>query len=209
MRIDPILLPLALRRGWHPAEADLHTFRGGAVLFGERAGRLQCALMGRFRLPDVPGSQYITPAGAARLRAELDELWRRERPQVTAAVSAAAAQGDRSENAEYTYGKRRLREIDRRVRFLRARLEGMTVVSQPPSDRGRVFFGALVTLETDAGTRCHHRIVGPDEFDMAREYISMDSPLGKALLGRRLDDEIALQLEHGTQTYTILAIEYP
>ena len=164
--------------------------------------------MGRYRPPAVPGSQYITPAGAARLRAELDELWRRERPQVTAAVAAAAAQGDRSENAEYTYGKRRLREIDRRVRFLRARLEGMTIVAQAPADRGRVYFGARVTLETVAGTRCSHRIVGPDEFDMAPEYISMDSPLGKALLGRRVDDEIVLQLEHGTQAYSIVAIEY-
>jgi transcription elongation factor GreB len=164
--------------------------------------------MGRFRLPAVPGSQYITPAGAARLRAELDELWRRERPQVTAAVSAAAAQGDRSENAEYTYGKRRLREIDRRVRFLRGRLDGMTIVGEPPTDRGRAFFGARVTLETDEGTRHCHRIVGPDEFDMAPEYISMDSPLGKALMGHRVDDEIVLQLQHGPQTYTILAIEY-
>src|SRR5271156_5617106 len=107
--------------------------------------------MGRFR-PALPsGSKYITPAGARRLRAELDKLWRHERPQVTAAVAAAAAQGDRSENAEYIYGKRRLREIDRRVRFLRARLEGMTIVSQPPGDRGRVFFGARVTLDTDTG----------------------------------------------------------
>jgi transcription elongation factor GreB len=164
--------------------------------------------MGRFRPPAKPSSQFITPLGAARLREELDALWRRERPQVTAAVSAAAAQGDRSENAEYTYGKRRLREIDRRVRFLRARLEGMTVVSQAPSDRGRVYFGACVTLETAGGEQRHHRIVGPDEFDMAPEYISMDSPLGKALLGKRLDDQFVLQLERGTQSYTIVAIDY-
>jgi transcription elongation factor GreB len=165
--------------------------------------------MGRFRLPARPGSQYITPAGAARLRAELDELWRGERPQVTAAVAAAAAQGDRSENAEYTYGKRRLREIDRRVRFLRSRLEGMTVVSQPPTDRGRVFFGALVTLESADGAQFRHRIVGPDEFDMAPGNISMDSPLGAALLGKRLDEQFALELEHGTQSYRIIAIAYP
>jgi transcription elongation factor GreB len=164
--------------------------------------------MGRYRAPATPGSKYITPAGAARLRQELEQLWRRERPQVTAAVSAAAAQGDRSENAEYTYGKRRLREIDRRVRFLRARLDGMTVVSQPPGDRGRVFFGAQVTLETDAGEQRRHRIVGPDEFDMAPDFISMDSPLGKALLGKRLDDEFELTLERGTQRYTIVGIDY-
>src|SRR5579864_5703847 len=121
--------------------------------------------MGRYRAPGKPGSKYITRLGEARLRAELDELWRRERPQVTAAVAAAAAQGDRSENAEYTYGKRRLREIDRRVRFLRRRLEGMVVVGQPPADPSRVFFGAWVELEDQEGTRARYRIVGPDEFD--------------------------------------------
>src|ERR1700688_4367581 len=105
--------------------------------------------MSRFRLPVSPGSKYITPAGADRLGAELEALWRHERPQVTAAVSAAAAHGDRTENAEYTYGKRRLREIDRRVRFLRARLDGMVIVDKPPSDRQRVFFGARVTLDTE------------------------------------------------------------
>src|SRR5580692_12357401 len=107
--------------------------------------------MSRYRPPTQPGSQYITPQGAQRLQDELDELWKHERPKVTLAVSEAAAQGDRSENAEYTYGKRRLREIDSRVRFLRSRLDGMVVVDQPPSDRRRVFFGAHVTLETDAG----------------------------------------------------------
>jgi transcription elongation factor GreB len=164
--------------------------------------------MSRFRLPAKPGSQYITPAGAARLREELEALWRRERPQVTAAVAAAAAQGDRSENAEYTYGKRRLREIDRRVRFLRARLEGMTIVSQAPSDRNRVYFGAHVTLESDTGEQRQHRIVGPDEFDMATDYISMDSPLGKALLGKPLDSRIELELASGSHGYTIVAIDY-
>src|SRR6516164_10305505 len=103
--------------------------------------------MGRFRQPPPAASKYATPAGAQRLRAELETLWRVERPRVTAAVAAAAAQGDRSENAEYTYGKRRLREIDARVRHLRKRLEGMVIVDQPPSDRERVFFGASVTLE--------------------------------------------------------------
>src|SRR5579862_3089846 len=105
--------------------------------------------MGRTPPPPAAASKYITPQGAGRLRAELDELWRGERPRVTQAVAAAAAQGDRSENAEYTYGKKRLREIDRRVRFLRSRLDGMVVVSQPPSDPSRVFFGALVQLEDE------------------------------------------------------------
>src|SRR5215475_7012537 len=105
--------------------------------------------MSRYRAPTRPGSKYITPVGFARLRTELDQLWRVERPQVTTAVSAAAAQGDRSENAEYTYGKKRLREIDSRVRFLRKRLDGMVIVSEPPSDPRRVFFGAWVSLETE------------------------------------------------------------
>src|SRR3954468_2045543 len=121
--------------------------------------------MSRYRPAEKPGSQFITPAGAARLGQELDALWRVERPRVTQAVSEAAAQGDRSENAEYTYGKKRLREIDRRVRFLRKRLDGMIVVERPPSDPKRVFFGAWVSVEDDAGDLSRYRIVGPDEFD--------------------------------------------
>jgi transcription elongation factor GreB len=165
--------------------------------------------MSRYRAPQRPGSKYITPQGAARLRSELDRLWLHERPQVTAAVSAAAAQGDRSENAEYTYGKRRLREIDTRVRFLRQRLDGMVVVTAPPADPQRVYFGACVTLVTETGEEVRYRIVGPDEFDMAPEYISMDAPLARALLGRRLDDEVSLALAAGTRSYTIVAIDYP
>ncbi len=165
--------------------------------------------MTRYRPPQREGSRYITPEGAARLRAELEQLWRHERPQVTAAVAAAAAQGDRSENAEYTYGKRRLREIDRRVRFLRLRLTGMLIVDQAPGDRSRVYFGARVTLETDDGAQVRYRIVGPDELDMGADYISMDAPLGRALLGRRLDDEVQLTLAAGVQRYRIVAIEYP
>jgi transcription elongation factor GreB len=164
--------------------------------------------MNRWKPPARPASQYCTPAGARRLREELDQLWRIERPQVTQAVAEAAAQGDRSENAEYTYGKRRLREIDRRVRFLRRRLDGMIIVGQPPSDRARVFFGAWVELEDGAGRTRRHRIVGPDEFDMAPEYISMDAPLARALLGRRLDDEVRIDLPSGQQSLVITAIEY-
>jgi transcription elongation factor GreB len=162
----------------------------------------------RYRPPTRPGSRYITPAGHARLRAELDQLWRVERPQVTAAVSAAAAQGDRSENAEYTYGKRRLREIDSRVRFLRQRLDGMVVVEHPPSDPQRVFFGAWVELEDEQGNLHRHRIVGPDEFDQAEGYISMDAPLAKALMGKGLDAEIALSIAGQELRYTIVSIEY-
>ncbi|HYP80461.1 MAG TPA: transcription elongation factor GreB [Steroidobacteraceae bacterium] len=164
--------------------------------------------MTRYRAPTRPGSRYITPAGHARLRAELDQLWRVERPQVTAAVSAAAAQGDRSENAEYTYGKRRLREIDSRVRFLRQRLDGMVVVEKSPSDPQRVFFGAWVELEDEQGNLHRHRIVGPDEFDQAEGYISMDAPLAKALMGKGLDAEIALSIAGQELRYTIASIDY-
>ena len=164
--------------------------------------------MTRYRAAEKPGSQFITPAGAERLKRELDELWRVERPRVTQAVSEAAAQGDRSENAEYTYGKRRLREIDRRVRFLRKRLDGMTVVDKPPADRRRVFFGAWVTLEDDAGREYRHRIVGADEFDMAEGYISMDAPLARALLRKALDDELTVELPGGARSFTIVEIHY-
>jgi transcription elongation factor GreB len=164
--------------------------------------------MGRWRPPDKPGSKYITPAGERRLREELDALWRVERPQVTQAVQEAAAQGDRSENAEYTYGKKRLREIDARVRHLRKRLEGMVVVDKPPSDRSRVFFGAWVTLEREDGTEVRYRIVGPDEFDMAEGYISMDAPLERALMGKSLDAEVTVRTAAGETRYLITAIEY-
>jgi transcription elongation factor GreB len=164
--------------------------------------------MGRYRPPLKPGSQYITPEGAQRLQKELEELWRVERPRVTQAVSEAAAQGDRSENAEYIYGKRRLREIDSRVRFLRKRLDGMVVVDDPPSDPRKVFFGAWVTLEAEEGTESRYRIVGPDEFDMASGYISMDSPLGRALLRKALDDEVTVELPGGSRKFVIVAIAY-
>ena len=142
------------------------------------------------------------------MRAELDALWRTERPRVTQAVQDAAAQGDRSENAEYTYGKRRLREIDARVRFLRQRLDGMTVVDRPPADLTRVFFGAWVTLERDDAVTARYRIVGPDETDAASGYISMDSPLGRALLGKGLDAQVSVTLPSGSTTFTIVAVEY-
>jgi len=164
--------------------------------------------MGRLRPPAPAGSKYITPAGVQRLRAELEQLWREERPRVCQAVAAAAAQGDRSENAEYTYGKRRLREIDRRVRFLRRRLDGMVIVDQPPLDARRVYFGAWVELEDEHGTRVRYRVVGPDEFDMVPGYISMDAPLGRALLRKGLDEEVAVEAPGGMRLYVIVAIEY-
>jgi transcription elongation factor GreB len=174
----------------------------------------------RYRPPVTPGSKYITPEGAQRLRDELELLWRDERPQVTRAVAEAAAQGDRSENAEYTYGKRRLHEIDRRVRFLRKRLEGMTVVDpladplldalegKGRRDPTRVYFGAWVQVEHDSGEERWYRVVGPDEFDMDSDYVSMDSPLGRSLLRRRLDDEVTVELPGGPCRLTIVAIRY-
>ncbi len=163
--------------------------------------------MGRWRPPQPQGSQYSTPAGAERMRMELDMLWRVERPQVTQAVSEAAAQGDRSENAEYTYGKKRLREIDRRVRFLRKRLDGLVIVDAPPSNRSRVYFGAWIDLEDSAGAFHTYRIVGPDEFDMDPCFISMDAPLARALLGKQLDDEIEVPIA-GRPRYTIVDVRY-
>jgi len=166
----------------------------------------------RYRPPTPPGSKYITPEGARRLQAELDQLWHEERPRVTQAVSEAAAQGDRSENAEYIYGKKRLHEIDRRVRFLRKRLEGMAIVDPAPDsgrrDPKRVYFGAWVRLQNAGGELRWYRIVGPDEFDMAEDYISMDSPLGRGLLGKRLDDEVIVHLPGGAATLTVVAVSY-
>ena len=164
--------------------------------------------MTRYRIPAQPGSKYSTPEGERRLRAELDELWRVLRPQVTKAVQEAAAQGDRSENAEYIYGKRQLREIDRRVRFLRKRLEGMIVVARPPDDIGRIFFGAWVQVEDESGALTEFRIVGPDEIDPALRYVSMDSPLARALLGKRIDDEVTIEVPGGQRTYVVVGIRY-
>ena len=151
---------------------------------------------------------YITPEGARRLSEELMHLRTVERPRTVQEVADAAAQGDRSENAEYIYGKKRLREIDRRVRFLRKRLEGMVVVAQPPADRGRAYFGAWVLLEEESGARQRYRIVGPDEFDRAPGYISMDAPLGRALLKRATGEEVVVPTPTGEKHYLIVGIEY-
>jgi transcription elongation factor GreB len=164
--------------------------------------------MGRYRPPQPPASKYITPEGKQKLSEELDFLWHKRRPLVTKALSAAAAEGDRSENAEYIYRKKELREIDARVRHLRKRLDGMTVVDQPPSDPNKIFFGAWVQLADNDDKEYIYRIVGPDEFDPRLGYISMDSPMGKALLGKMLDDEFSLVLPDGEAYYTVLAISY-
>jgi transcription elongation factor GreB len=162
----------------------------------------------RDRPPPPKRSPYITPEGAKKLRAELDQLWTIERPRVTQEVADAAAQGDRSENAEYIYGKRRLREIDRRVRFLSKRLDEVKVVNEPPSDPKRAFFGAYVTVEDDDGAEKTYRIVGADESDMSKGWISIDSPVARALVGKREGDEITVKVPKGDVVYTILGVEY-
>lgn len=157
----------------------------------------------------LPGSKnYITRAGYERLRGELFTLMDEERPKIVEIVHWAASNGDRSENGDYLYGKKRLREIDRRVRFLRKRLDGIVVVDRPPSDPERVYFGAWVELEDERGEVVEHRIVGPDEFDMDARYISMDAPLGRALLGRRLDDEVSVELPGGRRRLVIVNVRY-
>ena len=164
--------------------------------------------MGRQRLSGPPSSKLITPEGMQALRAELDQLWRVERPKVTQAVSEAAAQGDRSENAEYIYGKKRLREIDRRVRYLQKRIPDLKVIDRPPDDPTRVYFGAWVTLEDADGREVEYRIVGPDEFDPAQGWISIDAPLARALLKKGVDDEVRVSLPQGETNYFVVAVRY-
>ncbi|MGL4858569.1 MAG: transcription elongation factor GreB [Enterobacteriaceae bacterium] len=153
-------------------------------------------------------SNYITREGWRHLDEELKYLWREERPRVTQAVSEAAAQGDRSENAEYIYGKKRLREIDRRIRFLTKRLEVLKIVDPSPQQEGKVFFGAWVQVIDDNDQRRIFRLVGPDEFDPARQWISVDSPVARALLGKRVDDEVYVKTPGGDVSYAIIAISY-
>jgi transcription elongation factor GreB len=161
---------------------------------------------------DDPGaprrSPYITPEGRRRLEEELDRLWRIERPRVTREVAAAAALGDRSENAEYIYGKKRLREIDRRLHFLRKRLDELQVVAASPEQGGRVFFGAFVTLESETGEEVEYRIVGPDESDASSRWISIDSPMARALLRKEEGDEVVVVRPAGRASFTVVRIRY-
>ena len=164
--------------------------------------------MSRYRPPRPASSAYITPEGEKALRHELNQLWKIERPKVTETVHQAAKNGDRSENGDYIYGKKRLREIDSRVRFLSKRLEKLTVVYDKPKQQDQVFFGAYVSLEDDEENRYQYRIVGPDEFDLRHNKLSMDSPLAKALLKKRLDDEVIVNTPNGQKTYYITSIHY-
>jgi transcription elongation factor GreB len=163
--------------------------------------------MGRWRPPSPGSSPYITADGYRRLEAELKQAWKR-RAVVTSALAAAAAEGDRSENAEYIYRKKELREIDRRIRYLQNRLPELHVVTESPAERSRVFFGAWVTLEDSQGKETEYRIVGPDELDPTCGYISMDSPLAQALLKKAVDDEIIVKTPTGEAHYYIVGVRY-
>lgn len=165
--------------------------------------------MPRWRPPVERSTALITRAGFERLRAEMEDLWRIRRPEVVAALAAAAAEGDRSENAEYIYRKKQLGEIDRRVRYLSKRLQTLRVVEQPPADAGAVYFGAHIEIECLASGECfRYRIVGPDETDAARGWISVDSPLARAALGKRIDAEFEAVLPNGRRRFVVLAVRY-
>ena len=165
--------------------------------------------MSRWRPPGEKSTALITRAGHDRLKAELDELWRVRRPEVVKALSEAAAEGDRSENAEYTYRKKQLGEIDRRVRYLSKRLEVLRVAEGAPADPEAVFFGATVVLERiDDGAEVTYRILGPDETDAPTGCISIDSPLARALLKKHIDDEFEVELPSGRTGFVIVDVRY-
>jgi transcription elongation factor GreB len=165
--------------------------------------------MGRYRPPRPKSSPYITSEGAAKMRAELRQLWKVERPQVTQIVHEAAKNGDRSENGDYIYGKRRLREIDSRVRYLTKRLEDATIVEDKPRDLSKVFFAAWVTVEDDeTGSEQTYRLVGADEIDPKLNWISIDSPMAQALIGKTIDDEVNVKTPAGDRCFIVTGIKY-
>ena len=155
----------------------------------------------------APG-RYITPEGFRRLAAERDRIWSVERPRIVAEVEAAAALGDRSENAEYIYGKRKLRELDRRLRFLAGRMDSLTVVEPSPHPSGRAFFGAWVTVEHEDGAERTYRLVGPDELNVAAGHISVEAPLGRALLGKGEGDSVVVQRPAGTLELVVTCVRW-
>ncbi len=152
--------------------------------------------------------RYITPEGFRRLAAEHERIWTVDRPRVVAEVEAAAALGDRSENAEYLYGKRKLRELDRRLRFLSERMDALTVVEPAPHPAGRAYFGAWVTVEHEDGAERTYRLVGPDELDVERGLISVEAPLGRALLGRREGDTVTFRRPAGPTEITVVEVRW-
>ena len=153
-------------------------------------------------------TNLVTPAGWNKLDQELKYLWKVKRPQVTRAVSEAAALGDRSENAEYKEGKRELRSIDRRLRFLMKRLEELEIVHHAPSQEGKVYFGAYVELENDQEQQATYRVVGPDEIDVENNHITIDSPMARALIGKEVDDELVVKTPSGELVWYINKIYY-
>lgn len=153
-------------------------------------------------------SRYITPEGRAQLSEELSYLWKVKRPRVTQAVAEAASMGDRSENAEYIYGKKQLRQIDSRIRFLTKKLNELIVVDRPPDDKTKVFFGAWVELEDTLGNVFRYRIVGPDEFDPQKGFISIDSPMAKALLRKTEGAEVMVSRPLGTEAFVVTSVSY-
>lgn len=164
--------------------------------------------MGRYRPPPREKAPYITPEGARTLRDELDQLWRVERPAVTRAVSEAAAQGDRSENAEYIYGKKQLYAIDRRVRYLQKRLDVLKIVDSSERDHDKAYFGAWLRVEAEGGEISVYRIVGPDEIGFDKRYISVESPLARAVLGKGPDDEFEVESPSGRSVCRLLQVSY-
>lgn len=165
--------------------------------------------MSRWRPPSPSSTAIITREGFERLKAELDHLWHTVRPEVVKALAAAAAEGDRSENAEYTYRKKQLGEIDRRARYLSKRIPVLKVVEAAPSQRDAVFFGATMTLENvESGETVRYRIVGPDETDARKGWISIDSPMARAVLKKRLDDEFDAELPGGRTRFAIMDVSY-
>lgn len=163
--------------------------------------------MGRYRPPAAKKSPYITQQGFTTLQQESKSLWER-RALVTLALSAAAAEGDRSENAEYIYRKKELREIDRRIRYLQKRLPELTVVRMSPTERDKIYFAAWITLEDEQGVLSRYRIVGPDELDPEQHYISVDSPMAKALMKKSIDDEVNVFTPGGEKQYLIIDVNY-
>ena len=151
---------------------------------------------------------YVTPEGFTRMKEEYDQLLKVERPKVTRAVSAAAEMGDRSENAEYIYGKKRLREIDKRIHYLSKRLQNMEIVHPQVAQKGKAAFGAWVTVEDEDGEQFRYKLVGPDEVDVAQMRISIESPVGRALLGKKVDDDVTVNRPKGRAVFTVLKIEY-
>ena len=165
--------------------------------------------MSRWRPPPEKSTAIITRAGYERLREEFNELWKVRRPEVVKALSEAAAEGDRSENAEYIYRKKQLGEIDRRVRYLGKRLESLKVAEEKPSDPSAIYFGASFELENaDTGELVCYRIVGPDETDAALGSISVDSPLARAALRKRVDDEFEVELPLGKTSFVVVSVNY-